>query len=239
MQWYRAIDGVMERGRVYSHSEIKDNLKTMRQDLSDSTYDWALGNLVRDGQITRLGYDAYSLPTGSPREEYHPAYSEIASNLIQQITEQYPHMLYTVFETVLLNEFLNHLIAQNTIYLQVEKESGIYIFRHLQEIGCQNVMFRPSRKELDLYWSKDAVIVTDMISEAPLSADNPHEITLEKMLVDVCADRLISTTISRSEMPDIVEQAQERYRLDHARLLRYARRRNHGTQMQQYLEGDT
>ena len=61
-----------------------------------------------------------------------------------------------------MNEFLNHLIAQNPVFIQVEKESGIYVFRFLPEQGIQNVMYKPGKKDFNLYWSKDCVIVTDI-----------------------------------------------------------------------------
>ena len=168
---------------------------------------------------------------------YVPDYSDIAEGLIRLISEKYPFVKFTVFETVLMNEFLNHLIAQNTIFVQVEKESSIYVFRFLQESGLINVMYKPSKKDFNLYWSKGCVIVTDMISEAPLRADNPHSIMLEKMLVDMSADKLIASTFSKAEFPDIMEQAQSRYRLDKARMLRYARRRNRQDILLKYLEG--
>ena len=59
---------------------------------------------------------------------------------------------------------------------------------------------------------------------------------LEKMLVDMIADKLISTTYSKAEFPDVIEQAQRRYYLDKVRLLRYARRCNREKEMKQYLE---
>ncbi|MCR4893482.1 MAG: hypothetical protein K5911_01970 [Eubacteriales bacterium] len=51
-------------------------------------------------------------------------------------------------------------------------------------------------------------------------------ITLEKMLVDIYADKLISSTFSKAEYPGIIRQAESRYMLDETRMLRYAGRRN-------------
>ena len=126
----------------------------------------------------------------------------------------------------MMNDFLNHLIAQNTVFIQAEKESSIYIFRFLQGKGYQNVMYKPGENDFDLYWSRDEIVVTDIISEAPLRIDEPHKIMLEKKLVDMIADKLISTTYNKAEFPDVIEQVQSRYYLDKVRLLRYARRRN-------------
>ena len=236
MQWYEAVLDRIDDKKIYCHKELMDELKTLRTDLSDSTYHWAISGLVRDGALTKLGYDAYSRSLDLPKNDYTPVYSDTAEKLIRLISGKYPYVQFTVFETVLMNEFLNHLIAQNTVFVQVEKESSIYIFRFLQEQGLQNVLFKPSKEDFDLYWSKDCIVVLDMISEAPIRADKPHVIMLEKMLVDMLADRLIAATFSKAELPDVCEQAQSRYLLDKVRMLRYARRRNRQEVLLKYLE---
>jgi len=236
MQWYEQIENVLKSGETYSHKEILDKLRTLKPDLSDSTYHWSISSLVREGKLRRLGYDAYSCSDSFPKKEYHPLYSDLSLELINLINGKYPHVMFTVFETVMMNEFLNHLIAQNTVFIQAEKECSIFVFRFLQEKGYQNLMYKPGINDFDLYWSRDGIVVTDLISEAPLRTDEPHTIMLEKMLVDMIADKLISVTYSKAELPDVLEQAQSRYYLDRIRLFRYARRRNREKELKQYLE---
>ena len=192
---------------------------------------------MRDGKILRRGYDAYSISQGEKPREYRPLYSDETINLIDLISKKYPHVSFTVFETVLMNDFLNHLIAQNTIFVQVEKESSIYVFRYLQDEGYDNVLYKPRQEDMTLYWSKGSIIVTDMVSEAPLRAADPHVITLEKILVDMLADKLILASYSKAEYPDVIEQAESRFLLDKKRMLRYAKRRNRYKEICNYLEG--
>ena len=237
MQWYEKLIDRMDDKKTYRHKELTDELKKLKNDLSESTYHWAISRMVRDGLLTKQGYDTYSLSLKQSKEEYEPAYSDKAERLIRLVSEEYPYVQFTVFETVLMNEFLNHLIAQNTIFLQVEKESSVYVFRFLQEQGFQNVMYKPGKNDFNLYWSKDSIIVMDMITEAPVRADKPHAVMIEKMLVDMSADKLIAATFSKAEMPSVYEQAQSRYHLDKVRMLRYARRRNRQDEILNYLEG--
>ena len=238
VQWTEGMLDRIDRERTYSRRELIVEMKKLKAGLSEGTYHWAIGQLIHEGDLVRLGYDSYALSSGLPRDEYRPAYSDEARDLIDLISQRYPHVQFTVFETVLMNDFLNHLIAQNTVFVQVEKESSVYVFRFLQDCGYRNVMYKPSRKELDLYWSRDCIIVTDLISEAPLRLDEPHSIMLEKLIVDMSADRLISGTYSKAEFSDVVKQAQSRYRLDKAKMLRYARRRNQQAVFKEYLDGD-
>ena len=151
MQWYEHIRNVLKCGEIYSHKELTNELKILKPNLADSTYHWAISSLVRGGKIIRLGYDAYSSPDGSTKKEYDPLYSDLALEVMNQIKETYPYVTFTVFETVMMNDFLNHLIAQNTVFIQAEKESSIYVFRFLQEKGYQNVMYKPGKDDFDLY----------------------------------------------------------------------------------------
>ena len=52
-------------------------------------------------------------------------------------------------------------------------------------------MLKPAKKVFDLYWAKDTIVVTDLVSEAPIQMSDPHKITMEKMLVDIYCDKLI------------------------------------------------
>lgn len=235
MQWYEAlVDDITEKD-VYSRKELVDMLRNLKANLSDGTYNWILGRLVSDGQLIRQGYDTYRLSDGISKKEYRPDYSKDALSVMSDIQSKYPYVRFTVFETVLMNEFLNHLIANNTIFIQVEKESSIFIFRYLQEAGYQNVLYKPDVSDFDLYWAKGSIIVTDLISESPIRTDNPGEILLEKILVDMLADKLIATTFSKAELPDVFEQAKSRYCLDKVRMQRYARRRNRQDEVKKYI----
>ena len=97
-------------------------------------------------------------------------------------------------------------------------------------------MLKPAKKDFDLYWSKDTIVVIDLVSEAPMHASDPHKITMEKMLVDIYCDKLIKGTFSRAEYPFIVEQAFDKYRVDRTRMLRYARRRNREMEIAHVLD---
>ena len=156
--------------------------------------------------------------------------------LIDILSQAYPHVSFTVFETTLMNEFLNHLVAQNTAFIQAEKESSIFLFRFLQEQGYRDLMYKPSGKDFSLYWTKDCIVISDLISEAPILGDAPHSICLEKLLVDMYTDKLISNTYSKAEFPEALHLAQSQYQVNTAKLLRYARRRNKEKEIARLLD---
>ena len=238
MAWYTNTIGGINAGTAYSRRELKDLLKKELSGLSDNSCNWAIGKSVKDGLLVRNGYNSYSLAGSKGLYDYEPFYSDKALELIKVINDRFPMVRYTVFETLLMNDFLNHLIAQNTVFVQIEKDSSAFVFRYLRE-QFQNVMYKPDTDDLYLYWSKDAIIITYLVSEAPVRKTEPYKITLEKMLVDMIADKLICSTYSQAELPDVFDQAKDRYHLDQAKMLRYARRRNKEEEVRKYLEGES
>lgn len=235
MPWYDGTVQALEAGKVFKRSDLIAALRRDHPDLSSNSFQWAIGGLLNSGAISRIGRDAYLLSAGAVQQSYSPDYSEQAFRLIDRISAKFPHIRFTVFESTLLNEFLNHLIAQNTIFLQVEKDAAIFVFRFLQDDGMQNVLFKPSQKEFSLYWDKNSVVVSDLISESPTAEKDAHSICLEKMLVDIYCDKLVRTTYSRAEYESVFIHAFQRYSVDRTKLLRYARRRNKQAEITEYL----
>lgn len=80
-------------------------------------------------------------------------------------------------------------------------------------------------------------MVLDLISQVPLSQDNPHKITIEKMLVDIIAEKSISATFSPSEIPFVYENVMRNYQVDRRKMNRYAGRRGKVSQIKTYTGG--
>lgn len=189
-------------------------------------------------RLFRVGYDEYTTSEQHVLPEYHPFYTEDVQKVKSLLEEKYPELSFVMFESVALNEFLNHQIAQNTIYVQVEKDLSMYIFDILkQELGIM-VLYKPNGTEFSRYWTHGCVVVLDLISQAPMSLIQPHEITVEKMLVDIIADKSIKATYSPAELPDIFRNIRKNYRVDVRKMNRYAGRRGKAEIIEKYMRGE-
>lgn len=235
MQWYDKTANNMKTDTKYSRQQLISLLREDTPSLNDGSYQWAVGGMLKSGEIIRTGYDEYMVAVGNSLPEYLPTYTSFASALSKKIADKFPYIGFTVFETVLMNDFLNHLIAQNTIFIQADKEASAFVFRFLQNEDIGNVMYKPSRKDFNLYWAADSVIITDIVSEAPIASNNPHVITIEKMLVDMYCDKLIQSTYSKAEYPSVVEQATRTYKVEKTKMVRYAGRRNKAAEIKKIL----
>ncbi len=222
---------------AYCREDLFHALQSEKTDLSDSAFRWTLYNLLQEKKLFKTDYDTYVTVKPVVLPVYKPYYSEKAATLKEKLSNQYPDLAFVIFESVLLNEFLNHQIAQNTIYVQVEKDVSSYIFGNLQEEYTGSVLYRPGKNEFERYWSRDCIVVLNLISQAPLSQDKPHEITAEKMLVDIIAERSISETFSPSEIPFVYENVMNSYQIERRKMNRYAGRRGKSSQVKKYAGG--
>lgn len=222
--------------RNYSRSEILSFLHESNPELSDNSMDWLIYRLISEKKLFRTSRDSYSLTDPELLPEYKPLYSDQALALISYLENRFPELNYVVFENTLLNEFLNHQIAKNTIYLQVEKEVSSVVYETLRNEYTKNILLTPGKKEMEFYWEEGCVVIINLISQAPINLKNPHHITLEKMLIDIMADKTISSSFSPAELPDIYKIAGSIYRLDKNKLIRYAGRRGKKEEAEKYLE---
>ncbi len=119
-------------------------------------------------------------------------------------------MDFVCFESVQLNEFLNHMIAQNTFFIMVER---------------------------DAYWTRDSIVLLNLVSEHPRNTEVKHGISIEQLLVDVVAEKTFRLLYSKNEIYRIYEAADRLYAIDYTRLLRYARRRGKAEEIEKYIGG--
>lgn len=214
----------LKEDQNYNHQAIISLLMEDNPKLSRNSVQWVLGDLLHEGFIVRNGYDSYSVAE-QKLPDYSPFYSEQSLALMQTISKKYPLTEFTVFETILMNEFLNHLIARNTVIVQCERDVAPFIFREIQEKN-DNCLFNPSMKEFDYYWKPGCIVVCGLVSEFPANNEKPHYITIEKMVVDMYCDRYIRSAYELQEYPEIVRQIRKKYSVNEAGMFRYARRRN-------------
>ena len=142
------------------------------------------------------------------------------------------------FESVQLNEFLNHMIGRNTFFVLVEKDAIDFVFRYLQEETDWNILLKPNDKEWDAYCTDDTIVMLNLISEAPKCVDEYHSMCIEQLLVDIVAEKSFKNLYSTSELQGVYSLADKSYLIDYARLLRYARRRGKAEEVKKFI-GET
>lgn len=191
--------------------------------LTESQSKYELQKALDSGEIIRKGWNQYTITKN--RKVYQHSYSGEAEDIADLIEANYYDVNFQVFEMTQLNQFMNHLVAHNTIFVAVEHELVEFVFDTLNKKYPGRVMLKPSLKMYFRYLQDDEIVVTRLPSETPKGIGKPWQARIEKILVDVLTDKLIGGIVPDGEKAAIVEGAYHDFIIDERTMMRYAKRK--------------
>lgn len=235
--WYEKVICQLSKEKEYTRQQIYEALVKAKPMLTFNSFKWIISEMTDNGTIYRKQRGKYILHSNSTinKSIYKPSISEQLQEISEKIKTKFPSVNFVCFESVQLNEFLNHLIGRNTFFVFVEKDTIDFVFRYLQEKTERNVLLNPTKKEWDAYCTYNNIVMLNLISEAPKRADKRHNMCIEQLLVDIVAEKSFKNLYSQSELQEIYNLADKSYLIDYGRLLRYARRRNKANEVKKYI----
>ena len=222
----------------FNRTDLRDAFVADGNCISPSVMKKELNKLLDEGKIARVGRNAYYIPAkGETSYEY--AYSQLAEEVADIVKTTHPFLEFSITELIQVNEFVNHQIAHNILFLSVEDELKEFVFETLKEKYPGKVLLNPSVELFHQYWSENMIVIEKLTTEAPKSKRDPWKARLEKLLVDLLTEPLWLESIGESELPTIYEDAFARYVIDESCLFRYAARRNAGKKIRTFITEKT
>lgn len=205
---------------------------------SKNSLTWLLGKFIAEGNVERIGRNKYRviLHSEKAKKVYEPMESERLKEVRNFVLKKYPLVDFCIWETVQINEFLNHQIANNAIVIEVENRIENMVYTTLKEVFGRNVLLKPDEKERIYYQENETIIVMKLISEAPVNRRERHTNTIEKLLVDLESNEFLNSSFALSELNQIDQEIFLKYVVDQNRLYRYARRRNAVQRIEKRME---
>ena len=218
----------------------KDFYYAYRERFGEKTLDaldYALRKELAAGSIVHVGRNQYTFAKGKRLYTYE--YSDVAGQIAAEIQKKYPYVDFRIFELAQLNAFVNHLFAHNTIFVSVEKDVLDYVFDSLRDEYPGRIMLKPKADEYYRYLVDNQIVVLRLPSESPKGIDAPWKSRLEKILVDITVDKLLTKIVSESEYDSIFTYAFDHYLLDTGKMLRYANRKGASAKFKDRIKGFT
>lgn len=211
-----------EKNAVYSENEIYGLVKRQKQDVSEQKLKWILYELERDGVLSRIGTKRYI--TGVKKYTYELRKESKAID--EFISSSFPEANYVIWESTQLNEWVNFLLNQNTIFIDVEKELFDFVIDGLmEELGNEyTILINPDEQTVSRYGRDNLVIVKKLFSRSP-SDKKEHKIKLEKLIVDLLCDKYYSWMLDSSAIEEVFAGVKKSYAIDATKMLNYAKRR--------------
>ena len=198
-----------------------------------------LENLLQEGILVRAGRGRYQkFSYEAKKATYLNQYSKEAKNIVEEMNDKFPLMDYRIWEINWLNEFWNHQIAQNKIFLEVENIGCEFVYTELCERHSGKILLRPDENELYRYGGQNTIIVDRLISEAPKGSPYPYNTPLEKIVVDLFANRNLKSMVHTGEYATALLDMFGKYRIDQVILFRYAKRRHKKEEIFYFLKDE-
>ena len=236
MEMNRLQDMLQEPDVVFTKNEFADLIHEINPHYSERSIYWLLRKLQQENQIQKLGKNIFqAVCQEKQKSSYSYKHSSEWKLIVSDVSKKYPLMDFQAWELIQFNEFVNHQIAHNTVFIEVEAMLEETVFRALKkEFSC--VLLCPSEETFYQYRSPEqTIVVLKLISEAPKPIGESYNTPLEKLLVDLFSKKLPGHLIEQAEYPAVYEEAFSKYLIDQKKMFRYARRRGVEEEIKEFI----
>ena len=224
MKYASALDHIPDG--IFNRQDLLDSLLNLDPDYNTGSFNRHFSKLLSAGFFDCIGKNLYvKINQNNTKNIY--TYDTPSEELITAealIASEFPLVDFIILETVSLNEFLNHLIANNAIIIMVEKMLTDSIFYFLKS-HFSSVLITPSADDMMRYGQNGSIIIDRLCYRYPKNPKQKYRSSIEKLIVDLFAEKLLNIIISKGDYPAALEIMFKRYKINETRLFNYARDR--------------
>jgi len=156
----------LAKHNTFSNKDFYQVFRDNGFEAGDESLRKKLHEMLTVGTIARVARNTYCVP-GQGVRRYEYAYSDISNDVARTIMEKHPCIDFILFELIQLNEFVNHQLAHNIIFVSVESEIMDFVFDALKGAYAGRVLLNPSVEVFHRYWVDNMIVITKMITETP------------------------------------------------------------------------
>ncbi len=231
------LDCFRDRPTV-SEADIFEYFRRQDPELKLATLRWRLFDLRRRGKISRLARGIYSL---TQLKEFQPDVSAVLKRAYRQIKRELPYAELCIWSTAWIDSLIVHQPTSKIIIAETEKIAVSKAFSLLN--GHARASFLdPTEKEIEFYVlpNRESIVVKPLVLRAPLiHLDGIVAPRLEKILVDVFADRELFAALQGETLHELFRNALSQFHVDLTTLESYASRRGKRQELREFLTTDT
>ncbi|MGD1823574.1 MAG: DUF6577 family protein [Pleomorphochaeta sp.] len=216
---------VLKEYTSFSTNDFICEFKKTYPRFSESYAKKTLYKHIKNNQIARIGRNKYIFLDDNILNIYSYKLSKAAEEIEEKIKNNFPDLKFKIFELIQLNEFINHQIAQNVIFIYVEEVLGDFVFDLLKKEYIHKILIKPSLKDIDNYLVDNLIIIDNLTTEAPNHKNKNTLVCIEQIIVDLFSNKYVRAVINVNEIPDVINLITKMYVIDKSKMFRYARRR--------------
>jgi len=146
---YDEIRSAFSEKPLLTRSDLVEYICSSKPGIKETSAGWILYNMRKSDVISRVAHNTYMLHTnGKPLPYFSHDLSDEAIDIIDFIKNRYPEVVFIVWETRAYNEFANHQMWRNFIFVEVEKWLEESVFNALHEHTVYTVLYKPNKMEI-------------------------------------------------------------------------------------------
>jgi len=204
--------------KYFPLSDLRSYLTEKGISYSENTIVQYLSELTNSGHIFSAGRGWYS-----SIEEVFPLETHSVKNFIQFVTELFPLLEFSVWSTKQVRGYSYHIPTKFVTFLYTAKDHLPSVADVLQD-SEYDIYLNPYQIEVHKGFraGDKTVVLRPELSESP---ENGKYAPIEKILVDLVVENDKLPLLGYTDVSHIFHDIVSRYRINIAKLVRYARRR--------------
>ncbi|MGD1890851.1 MAG: DUF6577 family protein [Cyclobacteriaceae bacterium] len=223
----------------FTREDLFEFYRYFEPDLKEGTFGWRIYDLKEKNIIRPLKRGLYVI---SYKPKYEPEISLELIKLARRITENFEEVRHCIWETKWLNEFSQHQASSRIILIEVEKDFVESLYYELKDSSRNELYLNPDEKDINFYIAESnyPVIIKRLITRSPIVRRTEKKVKfytplLEKILVDLFAEKRLFYFVQGSELIHIYENAISNYAINFTKLFSYAKRREREQDIKQFM----
>ena len=205
--------------RTYSRPELNDLIYRLYPAYSESSCNWVIGELCSRGIIAPIG-NGFFVPA---KEDWAFELPQRQEKILEILRKEFPYSSFALTNSAVIDAFMGQESAMEYLLFQVDKRDVFPCYMRVRELSKQEVLISPTSRELSFYLKPKSIIVTPLFSKSPSQKDG--HITIEKLLVDLFAERLFQSLYVYEANKEILREYINKYNVNLITCLNYAKRR--------------
>jgi len=205
--------------KYFQISQLKALLTSRNISFAEDSIKKIVYYLKKEGKIFSAGRGWYSTID-------HPFVldKKPVQEIVDYLDKEFPLMYFSCWSTEQLKLFYHHIQVRFVIFIYSETDYHPSIYERLRH-KYSSVYLNPGKRDVESAFIFDhkTVIIRPSISEEP---QVNHYATIEKILVDLFIEGKKLQLLDEWEYQQVFQKIVDNYRVNMAKLIRYANRRN-------------
>jgi len=222
----------------FTRAELFELISKYDPELNNRTIGWRVFDLKKKNIIHSVGRGIYKI---SDKLNYAPLPDEEIRKISDYLNKEFYNLEYVIWNSSWLNEFSIHQTFNNFMILEVASDIIESVYFKLLKLGLKEVFMKPGRD--DIYYkvlqADKPLIIKALITRSPNQKVNKiHFPSIEKIIVDIYTDVNIFYMYQGNELETIMQSIFDKYNVNTAKMMNYAKRRNKGEDLKDYLNNN-